>query len=185
MVAFPPHLQLAFPIASELALSACTYGLRFGNRFRLHFLSALRFRVISFARGCCVSAYFQSDSTLPFSSAWLTCVKSVRYGCLSLSITSVSTRAYSMLTACIGRSIFDCDSLISSLTAASIPILSSHAGRTFTDIIVTLRLRSSALRSIPDTISAVDFSCACEFLSTLRRIAVCLRILSDLSSFVR
>jgi hypothetical protein len=40
MVAFPPHLQLAFPVASALALSACTYGLRFGNRFRLHVLSA-------------------------------------------------------------------------------------------------------------------------------------------------
>jgi hypothetical protein len=105
-----------FPVASELALSACTYGLRFGDRFRLHFLSALRFRVISFARGCCVSACGQSDSTLLFSSAWLTCVKSLRYGCLSLSITSVALQADSMLTARIWHSMFDCDSSISPST---------------------------------------------------------------------
>jgi hypothetical protein len=37
MGAFPPHFQLAFPVASELALSACTHGLRLGDRFRLHF----------------------------------------------------------------------------------------------------------------------------------------------------
>jgi hypothetical protein len=56
-----------------------------------------------------------------------------------------------MLTACIGHwalgfrlRFFD---LIVDF-AASIPILSSHADRTFTDIIVTLRLRSSAVRSI-------------------------------------
>jgi hypothetical protein len=48
MVAFPPHLQLAFPVASELALSACTYGLRFGDCFRLQFSSALRFRIYQF-----------------------------------------------------------------------------------------------------------------------------------------
>jgi hypothetical protein len=105
-----------FPVASELALSACTYGLRFGDRFRLQFLSALRFRVIRFARRCCVSACVQSDSTLPFSSAWLTCVKSLRYGCLSLSITSVPLQADSMLTARIGHSMFDCDSSISPST---------------------------------------------------------------------
>jgi hypothetical protein len=51
------------------------------------------------------------------------------------------------------HSVFDCDSfdLVFDF-AASIPILSSHAGRTFTDIIVILRIPSSALRSISDSL---------------------------------
>jgi hypothetical protein len=53
------------------------------------------------------------------------------------------------------HSVFDCDSfdLVFDF-AASIPILSSHADRTFTDIIVTVRLRLSAVRSILDAILA-------------------------------
>jgi hypothetical protein len=110
MVAFPPHLQLAFPVASELALSACTYGLRFGDCFRLQFCQPSGFEFISLACGRCVSACV-FDSGL-------------RYGCLSLSITSISSRACSMLTACIGHSTFDCDSFdLVVHFAASIPIV--------------------------------------------------------------
>jgi hypothetical protein len=65
----------------------------FGDRLRLHFSSALRFQVYQIRLRA-----------------------GLRYGCLSLSITSVSLRAYSMLTARIGHSVFDCGSLISSLT---------------------------------------------------------------------
>jgi hypothetical protein len=48
------------------------------------------------------------------------------YRCLSLSITSVSSRAYSMLTVCVGHSAFerDCDSFgFVTACAASIPIV--------------------------------------------------------------
>jgi hypothetical protein len=67
-----------------------------------------------------------------------------------------------MLTACVGHSAFerDCDSIdFVTACAASIPIVSSHAGRTFTDIIITLRLRSSAtsVRSISDAILVPGF----------------------------
>jgi hypothetical protein len=37
MVAFPPHLQLTFPVTSELALSAHTYGLQFRRSVTLAF----------------------------------------------------------------------------------------------------------------------------------------------------
>jgi hypothetical protein len=63
-----------------------------------------------------------------------------------------------MLTACVGHLVFDCDSVDLVVGfAALIPMLFSHGGRTFMDIIVTLRLRSSALRWISDAILAFSF----------------------------
>jgi hypothetical protein len=136
MVAFPPHLQLAFLVTSELALSVHTYGLRFWRLITLAFFVSLA--VSSLSDSPAGSAFppagsafwpassIQSHSTLLFSSAWLTCVKGLRYGCLSLSITSVSSRDYSMLTACVEHSAFerDCDSFdIVTTCAASIPIV--------------------------------------------------------------
>jgi hypothetical protein len=108
---FRSHLSLR----SLRTLTACD----FGDRLRLRFSSALRFRVYQirlWAVRFGLHLRFNQIRHFLFSSAWLTCVESLRYGCLSLSITSVWLRAYSMLAACIWHSVFDCDFLISSLT---------------------------------------------------------------------
>jgi hypothetical protein len=95
-----------------LALSACVFDLHFRLvfPFDLRSISGYPFS-LRFRRTIWACAYVRACGFEPFGFA-----EGLRYGFLSLSITSVSSRAYRMLTACIGHSVFDCDSLISSLT---------------------------------------------------------------------
>jgi hypothetical protein len=131
MVAFPPHLQLAFPVTFELALSAHTYGLRFRRPITLTFFVSYAVSSLSdsLAGGLALR--------MPFAFDYFRVVASLQY-------------AYG-LHSTFGFRLQFFDLVVD--FAASVPILSSHAGRTFMVIIVTLRVPSPALRLISDAIS--------------------------------
>jgi hypothetical protein len=151
--------------------SAIDFGLRFRSAIAslatrgfpaCIFRALFGFEFIGFAGRKCLStcAFGTACLTLPFSSASSTCVKGLRYGCLSLSITSVSSRAHSLLTACVSHSVsiaLAIPLILSPPVQLQFQSLSSHAGRTFTDIIVTLRVPWSALSWISDAILAFGF----------------------------
>jgi hypothetical protein len=159
MIAFPPHLQLAFPVPSELAH---TYGLRFRQSITLAFFVSLA--VSSLSDSPAGDAFWpasstQSDSTLLSSSAWCLALRA----CVTDAFRFRLLPCRRELTVCLRLALgIRRSSTIALPLISSPPVqlqlrsVSSHAGRTFTDIIVTLQLRSSAVRSISDAILASD-----------------------------
>jgi hypothetical protein len=124
-----------FRFVIQLAIATHDLGLRLGSglRFRAFSVSLSFDGRLSSASSTCFSGHILACAlcvhlrlaisviacifvSLAVSSYQFRLWAGLRYGCLSPSITSVSLRAYSMLTARIGHSVFDCGSLISSLT---------------------------------------------------------------------
>jgi hypothetical protein len=75
MVAFPPHLQLAFPVTSELALSAHTYGFRFRQSITLAFFVSLAVSSLSDSPAGALAL------RMPFAFDYFRVVASLQYAC--------------------------------------------------------------------------------------------------------